>query len=51
MAGAVAAGQDIDPSLRSFAAEEIASGVVLYFAPYEEVHAGNIAAVKAALQR
>ncbi|EUC00554.1 beta-lactamase domain protein [Rhizobium sp. CF080] len=51
MAGAVAAGQDIDPSLRSFVEEEIASGTVLYFAPYEEVHTSNIAAVKAALQR
>lgn len=51
MAGSIAAGHDIDPSLKSFAAEEIASGVALYFAPYEDVHASNIAAVKAALQR
>ncbi len=51
MAGAVAAGQDIDPSLKSLVAEEIASGAVLYFAPYEEVHASNIAAIKTALQR
>ncbi|CDN50598.1 Putative bifunctional enzyme HhdD isomerase + cyclase/dehydrase [Neorhizobium galegae bv. orientalis str. HAMBI 540] len=50
MAGAIAAGQDIDPSLKSLVAEEIASGAVLHFAPYEEVHASNIAAVKAALQ-
>ncbi|MEN3150432.1 MBL fold metallo-hydrolase [Neorhizobium sp. IRAMC:178] len=51
MAGAIAAGQDIDPSLKSFVEDEIASGAVLYFAPYEEVHAGNTAAVRAALQR
>jgi glyoxylase-like metal-dependent hydrolase (beta-lactamase superfamily II) len=51
MAGAIAAGHEIDPSLKSFVEEEIASGAVLYFAPYEEVHASNIAAVKAALDR
>ncbi|CDZ61914.1 Putative bifunctional enzyme HhdD isomerase + cyclase/dehydrase [Neorhizobium galegae bv. orientalis] len=51
MAGAIAAGQDIDPSLESFVEEEVASGAVLYFAPYEEVHASNIAAVRAALLR
>lgn len=51
MAGAIAAGQDIDPSMKSFVEEEIASGAVLYFAPYDEVHASNIAAVRAALSR
>ncbi len=49
LAGAVAAGEEIDPSLKSFVEEEIASGAILYFPPYEEVHASNIAAAKAAL--
>lgn len=51
LTGAVAAGEEVDPSLESFAAEEIASGAALYFTPYEEVHANNIAAVKAAMDR
>ncbi len=45
---AFAAGRPVEPSLRSFVAEEIASGAVIYFAPYEAVHASNIAAVEAA---
>jgi cyclase len=48
---AVTAGVAIDPSLESFVAEEIASQAILYFAPYEEVHASNIAAVTAAFPR
>lgn len=51
LTGAITAGEEIDPSLKSFAAEEIASGATLYFAPYEKVHANNIAAVKAAMDR
>jgi hypothetical protein len=44
-------GEAVDPSLRSFAAEEIASGAIVYFPPYETVHADNIAALTAALVR
>lgn len=51
LADAVTADRPVDPSLEAFAAEEIASGAIVYFAPYEEVHAKNIAAVKAALAR
>lgn len=32
-------------SLRAFVADEIASGAVLYFEPYEDVHRGNLDAV------
>ena len=34
--------------LRAFIAEELADGVVEYFAPYKAVHAGNVAKVIAA---
>jgi glyoxylase-like metal-dependent hydrolase (beta-lactamase superfamily II) len=44
----VSAGQEPDPSLRSFAHEDITAGTTIYFSPYEDVHARNIAAVKAA---
>ncbi|TCV75734.1 MBL fold metallo-hydrolase [Neorhizobium sp. S3-V5DH] len=51
LAGAFAAGKPVEPSLRTFVAEEIASGAVIYFAPYEDVHANNIAALEAALRQ
>lgn len=35
-------------SLKDFAADEIAAGSILYFAPYEEVHESNIARMRAA---
>ncbi|WP_117193053.1 MBL fold metallo-hydrolase [Rhizobium terrae] len=49
LAGSIAAGEKADPLLKSFVAEELASGAILYFAPYETVHASNIAAARAAL--
>ncbi|MCK8780402.1 MBL fold metallo-hydrolase [Rhizobium sp. NTR19] len=48
MTAAAASGQEIDPSLKAFVGEEIARGSVIYFGPYEAVHASNIAAVKTA---
>lgn len=51
LAGAISASEEIDPSLKSFVAEEIASGAIVYFPPYEEVHGSNVAAAKAALGR
>ena len=51
LAGAIAAGDEIDPTLKAFVAEEIASGAIVYFPPYEEVHASNIAAARTALGR
>ncbi|WP_105370700.1 MBL fold metallo-hydrolase [Neorhizobium huautlense] len=51
LARAFAAGKPVEPSLRAFVAEEIASGAVIYFAPYEDVHANNIAALEAALRQ
>jgi hypothetical protein len=41
----VDAGKTVDPSLRSFAADEIRSGAIVYFEPYETVHRENIAAL------
>ncbi|MBZ5761109.1 MULTISPECIES: MBL fold metallo-hydrolase [Rhizobium] len=42
----VAAGKmDPDHDLASFVADDIATGAILYFAPYESVHAENIVAV------
>jgi hypothetical protein len=38
-------------SLRDFIADDIASGAVLFFQPYEAVHRENISAVKAVSQR
>jgi glyoxylase-like metal-dependent hydrolase (beta-lactamase superfamily II) len=50
LSGAIAQGDTVTPSLKDFAAEEIASGAILYFAPYEEVHQRNIATVIAAMR-
>ncbi|OBZ97221.1 beta-lactamase [Pararhizobium polonicum] len=50
LSGAIAQGDTVTPSLKDFAAEEIASGAILYFAPYEEVHQRNIATVIAAVR-
>lgn len=46
LSDAVANGEEIDASLKSFIAGDITSGAVIYFEPYEPVHAKNIAAVK-----
>lgn len=35
-----------DESLKEFVADDIASGSILYFEPYEEVHRRNVAAVR-----
>jgi len=51
LAGAVAAGEEIDTSLKTFASEEIAAGAIIYFPPYEEVHVSNVTVAKAALGR
>ena len=49
LAGAVVKGAEVEPLLKAFAVEEISSGAIIYFPPYEEVHASNIKAAKAAL--
>ncbi len=36
-------------TLKEFAAEDIASGAILYFAPYEAVHRSNVERVRAAI--
>lgn len=51
LSDAVSSGEEIDPSLRSFIADDIASGAVVYFEPYEAVHANNIAEARAAFGR
>ncbi len=35
-------------SLKDFVADDVASGAIVYFGPYEAVHEGNVAAVKGA---
>lgn len=45
---AIATGSAIG-TLKEFAAEDIASGAILYFAPYEAVHRSNVERVRAAL--
>lgn len=50
LAAAIAQGETVLPLLKDFAAADIASGAILYFPPYEEVHQSNIAAVTAALR-
>ncbi|WP_234804071.1 MBL fold metallo-hydrolase [Ensifer adhaerens] len=45
---AIATGAPID-TLKEFAADEIASGAILYFAPYEAVHQSNVERVHSAL--
>jgi cyclase len=50
LSAAIAQGETVLPSLRDFAATDIASGAILYFPPYEDVHQSNIAAVTAALR-
>ncbi|NUS71561.1 MAG: MBL fold metallo-hydrolase [Ensifer adhaerens] len=45
---AIATGAAIG-TLKEFAAEEIASGAILYFAPYEAVHRSNVERVRATL--
>jgi cyclase len=45
---AIVRGEEVDSSLQGFVAKDIASGAIVYFAPYETVHASNIAAVSAA---
>jgi glyoxylase-like metal-dependent hydrolase (beta-lactamase superfamily II) len=50
MTAAAISNQKIDPSLKAFVGEEIARGSVIYFEPYEAVHASNIAAVKTATE-
>jgi glyoxylase-like metal-dependent hydrolase (beta-lactamase superfamily II) len=45
---AIATGTAIG-TLKEFAAEEIASGAILYFAPYEAVHRSNVERVRATL--
>ena len=42
---AVEAGETVDPSLQSFAEDEIRSGAIVYFEPYETVHRENISAL------
>ncbi len=42
---AVEAGETVDPSLQSFAEDEIGSGAIVYFEPYETVHRENLAAL------
>jgi glyoxylase-like metal-dependent hydrolase (beta-lactamase superfamily II) len=49
LAAAIARGESAIPPLKDFAAADIASGAILYFPPYEEVHQSNIAAVTAAM--
>ncbi len=44
---AAATGAPIGP-LKDFAADEIAAGSILYFAPYEDVHDSNVARMQAA---
>jgi cyclase len=50
LSAAIAQGETVLPLLKDFAAADIASGAILYFPPYEEVHQSNIAAVTAALR-
>ncbi|MDW5315104.1 MBL fold metallo-hydrolase [Rhizobium sp. PL01] len=50
LSAAIAQGETVLPSLRDFAATDIASGAILYFPPYEDVHQSNVAAVTAALR-
>jgi glyoxylase-like metal-dependent hydrolase (beta-lactamase superfamily II) len=50
LAAALATGEDVDPSLERFAAPEIASGAIVYFAPYEAVHRSNVAAIRDAMR-
>ncbi|QRM53926.1 MBL fold metallo-hydrolase [Sinorhizobium sp. BG8] len=45
----VAQARAVESSLKTFIADEAASGAIIYFAPYEDVHQSNIAAVSAAL--
>lgn len=47
--GAISAGTVVG-TLEEFAAEEIASGAIRYFAPYEAVHRSNIERMRAVLR-
>jgi glyoxylase-like metal-dependent hydrolase (beta-lactamase superfamily II) len=48
LTNAATASDEVDLSLEHFAREDIASGAILYFAPYEAVHSSNVTAVRAA---
>jgi glyoxylase-like metal-dependent hydrolase (beta-lactamase superfamily II) len=48
LTGAISAGRVVG-TLEEFAAEEIASGAIRYFAPYEAVHRSNIERMRAVL--
>lgn len=50
LSAAIAQGDTVIPRLKDFAAAEIASGAILYFPPYEDVHQSNIAAITAAMR-
>lgn len=47
---AIAQGETVIPPLKDFAAADIVSGAILYFAPYEAVHQSNIATITAAMR-
>ncbi|AYD03434.1 MBL fold metallo-hydrolase [Neorhizobium sp. NCHU2750] len=49
LTAAISKGETVEPSLKSFIADDLASGAAIYFEPYEAVHEKNIARVKTAL--
>ena len=50
LSAAVGHGEPVTASLKDFVAPEIVADAIVYFAPYEEVHQSNIAAVTAAMR-